>query len=316
MTNDTNGTIGVTIQAPAAETVGLIERAERAGIPAVWLQGGGVGADPLTLFASAAVRTERVLMGSAIIPTWPRNAVFIAQQVAAIEAVAPGRLRLGVGPSTEGAMRSFGVAFDTPLTQLREYLTVLRALLHEGEVDFQGRHVRARARMPATNTPILASALNTKAFELCGELTDGAISWVCPPSYLTEQALPAMRRGAERAGRETPPLIMHVAVCVEQDVTLVREAAQRQIGAYPRFQFYRDMFASAGYPEAAEGLSDELVDALVVHGDEDQVAEGLLRLLEAGMGELLTMPLITGEDREGSLERSFAAIARAASETT
>ena len=313
MTNDTNGIIGVTIQAPAAETVGLIERAERAGIPAVWLQGGGTGPDPLTLFANAAARTERVLMGSAIIPTWPRNAVFIAQQVAAIEAVAPGRLRLGVGPSTEGAMRAFGVAFGTPLTQLREYLTVLRALLHEGEVDFQGRHVRARARMAPTNTPIMASALNTKAFELCGELTDGAISWVCPPSYLTEQALPALRRGA---GRETPPLIMHVAVAVEEDPALVREAAQRQIGAYPRFQFYRDMFAAAGYPEAAEGLSDELVDALVVHGTEDQVAEGLLRLLEAGMGELLTMPLITGEDREGSLERSFAAIARAASDAS
>ena len=72
------------------------------------------------------------------------------------------------------------------------------------------------------------------------------------------------------------------------------------------------MFAAAGYPGEAEGFSQELVDELVAYGSEEQVAERLRELLSMGMGELLAMPLITGDDREASLRRSFAAVARAA----
>ena len=308
------GTIGVAIQASdAASAVEQVVAAEAAGVPAVWATTGGVQADALTWFAAAGVRTDRVLMGSSIIPTWPRNPVFIAQQAIAIEALAPGRFRLGIGPSTEAAMRPFGVGFRSPLAQLREYLIVLRSLLHDGEVDFEGSLVRARARISRpVEMPVMASALQPRAFELCGELADGAISWVCPPAYLVEHALPAMQKGAEAAGRETPPLVMHVPVCVSDDPEQVLAAAQRQIGGYPRYQFYRDMFATAGYSGAAEGLSMELVDALVPHGSEEQVAQRLLELLDLGMGELLAMPLIVGDDPEGSTERAFAAVARAA----
>src|SRR4051812_24447567 len=138
------GRVGMVIQSPdAAGAVDLIVEAEKLGIPAAWMTTGGTQADAITLFAGAAVRTDRILLGSAIIPTWPRNPVFIAQQVQAVEALAPGRLRLGLGPSTAAAMRPFGVEFSAPLTQLREYMTVLRALLHEGTVDFSGKFVRA-----------------------------------------------------------------------------------------------------------------------------------------------------------------------------
>lgn len=212
-------------------------------------------------------------------------------------------------------MRPFGVDFHSPLTQLREYLTVLRTLLHDGEVEFEGRHVRARARIARPlATPVMASALQLGAFELCGELADGAITWVCPVGYLERQALPALRRGAERAGREPPPLVMHVPIAVEEDAERVREAAQRTIGAYPRLQFYGEMFAAAGYPDAAEGLSPGLVDELVVHGSEQQVAEGLRARLELGGGEVMAFPLVIGDDRAGSMERCMAAVGRAARE--
>ena len=310
-----SGTVGIALQPrDAASAVEAVVAAERAGIPAVWLTTGGTQADAITTIAAAAARTERVLLGSAIIPTWPRNPVFIAQQVVAIESIAPGRLRLGIGPSTKAAMRAFGVDFRTPLTQLREYLTVLRALLHEGTVDFSGKLVRARARIAnPVQTPVMASALQPGAFELCGELSDGAITWVCPPEYLVAEALPAIQRGAAKAGRETPPIVMHVPVCVSDDPAVVLEAAQRQVGAYPRFQFYQQMFAAAGYPDAADGLSMELVDSLVAHGSEEQVATRLLELLDMGMGEVMAMPLIAGDDHEGSTARAFAAVALAAS---
>src|SRR5579883_15519 len=287
------GRIGIVVQVgdPGTAIERLVE-AERLGIPAAWMTTGGIQADALTLFAGVAARTQRIALGTAIIPTWPRNPVFIVQQVEAFEAVAPGRLMLGIGPSTEAAMRPFGVEFRTPVTQLREYLLVLRALLHEGSVDFSGKLVRARARIAKPlQTPVLASALNEHAYAVCGELADGAISWVCPWTYIREHALTARRKAAQAAGRQRPPLVRHVPICVEEDPARVRESAQRQIGAYGRFQFYNAMFRKAGFPDAGEGLSQELVDDLVIYGSEADVAAKLKQRAAEGFGEVMAMPL-------------------------
>ncbi|MDA0301736.1 MAG: LLM class flavin-dependent oxidoreductase, partial [Chloroflexi bacterium] len=198
------GTIGAAIQAlESREFVAQIQRAEDWGVPVAWTTiGGAANADSLTAFAAAATATSSIRLGTAIVPTWPRHPVIIAQQALTVSQLAPGRVRLGVGPSHEPTMvRNFGVRWEAPLTQLKEYLTVIRALSQTGKVDFQGRHVTARAEWRAPGDfEVLASALRPRSFELCGELTDGAISWMCPKAYLVSEALPAIARGAERAG--------------------------------------------------------------------------------------------------------------------
>ncbi|MFN8626712.1 MAG: LLM class flavin-dependent oxidoreductase [Candidatus Binatia bacterium] len=309
------GEVGIVIlQFPdPAHAVDQIVEADRMGIASVWMTCGGLLADTLTLFAAAAVRTQRIVLGSAIVPTWPRNPVFLVQQILALEALAPGRLRVGVGPSTEGAMRPFGVDYRNPLRQLREYLIVLRALLHEGKVDFQGDQMRARARIAApVQTPILASALQARAFELCGAHADGAISWVCPHTYLRTHALPALRRGAAAAGRAAPPLLVHTPICIEEDPARVRAATQQQLGMYGRFQFYKDMFAKSGYPDAGAAFSQALVDDLVVYGNEKAVAKRLAELAASGIGNVMAHPMLVGDDPKASLTRAFAAVAESA----
>ncbi|HMM95503.1 MAG TPA: hypothetical protein PKA89_10755 [Phycicoccus sp.] len=52
--------------------------------------------------------------------------------------------------------------------------------------------------------PVMAAALRPRSYEIAGELSDGAISWMCPLGYLTGLALPALKRGANAASRETP----------------------------------------------------------------------------------------------------------------
>ena len=70
------------------------------------------------------------------------------------------------------------------------------------------------------------------------------------------------------------------------------------------------MFAEAGFPDVAEGYSSELLAGLVISGREEEVAAGLVELTKAGMGEVLAAPIIDPEDREASIERAFAAVAR------
>jgi len=297
----------------APEFVEQVQQAEAAGIRVAWTTIGGAGGpDPLTVAAAAFTATDSIDIGTAIVPTWPRHPIMLAQQAQALEQLAPGRLRLGIGPLHEPMMtQNFGVEWSAPLTNLREYLQVIRSLLSTGEVDFEGRHVTARAsiRDPYEVT-LMASALRPRSFETCGELTDGAISWMCPKQFLLEEALPAVARGAAQAGRPIPPLIAHVPMLVTEDRGEVRRLMS-QLGRYSQIPFYRAMFEAAGYPNVDDGYPDELLDDLVVSGTESEVAERLASYIEAGCGEVLAAPLIDPDDREGSFERAFAAVARA-----
>jgi alkanesulfonate monooxygenase SsuD/methylene tetrahydromethanopterin reductase-like flavin-dependent oxidoreductase (luciferase family) len=194
----------------------------------------------------------------------------------------------------------WGIPFERPLEHLREYLGILRALLNEGKVDFAGKRLTARAQIAGpTGVGVLASALRPNGFRLCGELVDGAISWVCPLPYLRDVAVPAINEGAAKAGRAAPPLIAHVPVVVSEDIEAVRQGAARQIGFYPRVPFYSQMFQDAGFPEAAQGeLSERMIDALVVHGNAEQVKERLRALPSFGAAELLAMPIVPPGDGE------------------
>jgi len=308
---------GVSIQAfTADEFVQQVKQAEDLGIGTAWTTiGGAGGADPLTVAAAAFAGTSRIRVGTAIIPTWPRHPLALASQALALHQLAPGRLRLGIGPSHEPMMAAnYGVQWRTPLTHLREYLTSLSALFREGAVDMDGTHVTAHARWrePA-GIELLASALRPRSFALCGELADGAISWMSPLQYLVDEALPAIAEGASGAGRDAPPMVVHVPVSVNTDREAVREMARQQLGRYATVPFYRAMFERAGFPmgdpSAPDALPDSLLDDLVVSGTSEEVTVGLRRYLDAGAGEVLAAPLLERDDREGSITRAFEAVA-------
>ncbi len=310
-----NGTIGIHVQEPDPVSVLVaIRRYEAAGVPAAWLTTGGVGPDALTLFAAAAVQTERILLGSCIVPILPRHPLAMVQQVSVIAVLAPGRFRLGVGPSHKPSVEgTFGLEFTAPLGHLREYLRILQMMLGEGAVDVDGRYYHAHGRLPAPinpPVPVMASALRSRAFRLCGELADGAITWVCPLSHIRDTALPALREGAVAAGRPPPPLVAHVPFCLSTDAAAVREAVRRQLAVYPRLPYYSQMLIDAGFPEAADGAwSDAMIDAVVPHGTEQQVAERLREYLEAGASEIIAAPIVIGE-RQQALASAAAFIAK------
>jgi F420-dependent oxidoreductase-like protein len=297
-----DGTIGVAIQRPTASTaVRAIEAAEAGGIATAWTTVGGTNPDGPTIFAAAAVRTERIGLGTSIVPAYTRHPAVLATQALALADLAPGRFRLGVGPShrptIEGMM---GLPMGSPLRYTREYVQVLRGLLWEGRADVDGEYFRVHMGLPATaeppRVPILLSALRPNAFRQAGEISDGAISWNCPIGYLTETALPAMREGAERAGRPVPPLVAHVPVALTADEGAARDAGRTFLSGYARLPFYAGMFATAGYP-VGEGAtpSDALIDDVVVHGEGPVVAARLRTILEAGMSEMLVTLLPVGD---------------------
>ena len=310
-----NKHIGVAVMGgDSGAVVKRIQDVERMGISAAWLTTGGAGLDGITLFAAAATKTERVLMGTCITPTYPRHPITTVQQVQVVAQLAPGRFRLGLGPSHKVSIEAtYGFKHDAPLTNLREYIQVVRSLLWQGSVDFDGKQYHAHARLggaPIPSVPVMASALRAKSFEVCGEVADGAISWVCPGKYLRDVALPAMKAGAAKAGRPTPALVAHAPVIVHNNLAEARAAAREQLGTYPRSPFYQQMFVDSGHPEAREGAwSDAMLDDVVLMGDEETVANKLRQLVDWGATEIIAHPVMAGANRDASWRRTLEVVA-------
>ena len=300
--------IGVAVGGNKVQDIqATIQRAEELGVDAVWMTTGGARLDSITVFAAAATSTQRIKFGTSIVPTFPRHPLVVAQQVQVVAQLAPGRFRLGLGPSHRPTMRAMGIQMPNPLGHLREYLRIVKSLLQEGKVDFDGEHYQAHEFIAEpVDVPVMASALQRGSFELCGAEADGAISWVCPLAYLRDTALPAMKKGADEAGRPVPPLIAHAPVCVHDNADEMRAAFREQFAMYPKLPFYRRMLISAGYPEAAETTwSDAMIDGLVLHGNEEQTARRIQQLLDIGASEVLLSPVLVGSDRGASLDRTL-----------
>src|SRR5687767_11632703 len=191
--------VGLSLSAANAPSfVRLIEEAEAAGVEQIWMTH---WLDALTAYAVALARTNRIRLGTSIVPTYPRHPLALAQQAATAASLGPGRLRLGVGPSHRPAIEAtYGLKMEAPLGHLREYVSILRAALWRGEVEHQDRFFTARAKLQSQpRVPLLVSALGEGAFRLAGEISDGAISWNCPVPYLLDVALPMLRDGARSA---------------------------------------------------------------------------------------------------------------------
>ena len=301
--------VGVAIHKPtAAAMLQTIAQAEAAGVPTVWLTT-GAGPDGLTVFAAAAATTRSVRMGTAIVPTFPRHPLVVAQQTADIAQLAPGRFVLGLGPSHATVMQGrYGIPYRQPLGHLREFVAVVKGLLTGAQTDFDGKHFQVHAKLNyGAQVPIIISALRATSFELAGEISEGAVSWLCPAPYLRDAALPALERGAARQGRARPKLIGHAFLALTSDPAELQQGVNEFLPHYPRLTNYQEMFAAAGYPEARQGSwSAGMVEAVVLHGTDDQCRRKLEAFMRtSGCEEIILSIMFVGADRDAHLQRAL-----------
>ena len=153
--------------------------AERAGIAELWLwedcfQQGGIAAAAVALSSS-----ETLTVGLGVLPAPLRNVVTTAMEIATLEAMFPGRLRVGIGHGLQDWMRQAGAAVASPLTLMREYVTTLSDLLAGQCVTVHGRYVRLTDVQldwaPQQRVPVLIGGTGPKTLALAGEISDGVI---------------------------------------------------------------------------------------------------------------------------------------------
>jgi F420-dependent oxidoreductase-like protein len=282
--------IGLLLDATDPATLEMLVEAEGEGVDHVWVSNRPWNPDLLTTLAAAAARTTRLKLGTSIVQIFARHPVLLAQQVLSFNALAPGRLRLGLGTSLpEWGKSVYGVEMERPLSYLREYIQVLRPLLQQGELHHQGRYFTTDVSLYASaEVPLFIAALGPVAFRLAGEIADGALAVMCSTSYLLNTALPALSAGAATAARPRPPVVAQVPVAFTRDRAAALRAGREAMRFYPTLPFYRNMFVASGFSQQElDSVSDRFVESLLVFGDESQIRDRLLELLAMGIDDLM-----------------------------
>jgi 5,10-methylenetetrahydromethanopterin reductase len=261
-------------------TVERIVQAERDGFQGVWFAQ-VMGPEVLTILALAGPRTQQIELGTAVIPVYLRHPIFLAQQAATVNAATGGRLRLGIGPSHRMVVEEmWGLSYARAALYMREYLTVLRSLLTQGQAQFQGRFFRVNVslQMPKDAPPVLISALGPLMLKVAGELADGTITWMTGPRALEQHVIPGIRRAAEEAGRADPRIVVGLPIALTTNKEAARERAARIFQLYGQLPSYRRMLDLEG----AAAPQD-----VAIIGQEVEVEGALRHLASIGVTDFL-----------------------------
>jgi alkanesulfonate monooxygenase SsuD/methylene tetrahydromethanopterin reductase-like flavin-dependent oxidoreductase (luciferase family) len=277
----------------------LAARAEDLGYESLWVTH-GLGRDSFPVLQAYGAVTRRIGLGNGVVPIQPRHPAAMAQTALTLNEVTGGRFRLGLGVSHRPMIESMlGLELREPLAVMREYVAVLRGAFGAG-ASFEGKHYRVRwslalpERPPAP--PIYLAGLSTRMLTLAGEIADGVILWLAPPSYVERVALPALAEGRRRAGKTLDgfEIVAAVPLAITDDRAAALGAFRNELTRYLQLPFYRAMLDAAGLGAhlAAFDRSGEtpeaLADALGAVGPADTARAYVARYREAGV----TLPAV------------------------
>jgi alkanesulfonate monooxygenase SsuD/methylene tetrahydromethanopterin reductase-like flavin-dependent oxidoreductase (luciferase family) len=155
-----------------------------------------------------------------VLPAPLRNVVTTAMEIATLEAMFPGRLRVGIGHGVQDWMRQAGAAVASPLTLMREYVTALSDLLAGRSVTIDGRYVRlADVRLgwaPQQPLPVLIGGTGPKTLALAGEIADGVILDSQYTVITLREALGHVAAGRPDRGETSFSTVLFLACDAEQ----------------------------------------------------------------------------------------------------
>jgi alkanesulfonate monooxygenase SsuD/methylene tetrahydromethanopterin reductase-like flavin-dependent oxidoreductase (luciferase family) len=262
------------------------------------------GRDSLTVLMAYAAASKRIRLGTGVVPIFSRTPATMAQTAATIDEYSEGRMVLGLGVSHRVTVENWhGQKITKPVTQMREYLLGVRAILR-GEEPPDSEHFPTKfafmGYQARPDIPIYVAALSPNMIKLAGEHADGVMLWLCCPSYIEKEVIPALREGLEKAGRSLDDfdVVAAVPTALTDDPEAAKATFRQDLIPYASLPFYRAMLESSGfadelaefdagvaegdYERAKAGLSDRMLDELAGIGDADAVHGAVRRYQDAG----------------------------------
>lgn len=240
--------------------------------------------------------TERIQTLTAVVPATPRHPHAMAQQAVTCQAASGGRFSLGIGLSHQVVIETlFGLSYQRPAAQMRDYLEVLAPLLRGEPAAYQGEFQRVNAQLQTGDgipVPVLVAALGPRMLEITGRLASGTITWMTGLKTLGGFTVPTLRAAAEAAGRPEPRIVASLPISLARDTDAARELAGRMFQMYGTLPSYRAMLDREG----AETPGD-----VAIVGDEAALRSQLRSFADAGVTEF-SAACFPAED--GAVERT------------
>jgi alkanesulfonate monooxygenase SsuD/methylene tetrahydromethanopterin reductase-like flavin-dependent oxidoreductase (luciferase family) len=265
-------------QFPPERLRDVARAADEAGLEELWLWEDCFYESGVASAAATLAWTERLRVGVGLLPVPLRNVALTAMEVATLHRLFPGRVQVGVGHGVQEWMGQVGARVESPITLLREYVGVLRALLRGEEVTTEGRYVRldeVALEWPPEPVPhVLAGAVGPRSLRLCGEVADGTILVANTTPDGVQRARRLIDEGRAAAGRDEPH-----SVTVYLPATTGTGAAER---------LEADLRSWGGDPAQ-----------IGVAGDARTVADAVARWADAGADTVVLQPTADEPDPEG-----------------
>ncbi|CAM3852416.1 LLM class F420-dependent oxidoreductase [Kibdelosporangium persicum] len=294
------------------ELIEQVVSLENAGLDQVWVAE-AYGFDSPTLMGYIAAKTERVEIGSAILPIYSRTPALIAQTAAGLDAVSGGRAILGLGASGPQVIEGWhGVPYDKPLGRTREIVGICRRIwrrevitnegnypipLPEGQGTGLGKPLKILTHPVRSGIPVYIASLGDKNVQMTAEIADG---WL-PTLFIPEkaQSVWGSALAAGKAKRDAAlgelQIVAGGMLAIGDDVEALRDASRPYIALYVGGMgargrnFYNDLARRYGYEAEAEKIQD-----LYLAGKKDEAAAAV----PAEFAELMNLVGPAGYVRE------------------
>ncbi len=271
--------------------------------------------DPFIPLAVAAEHTDSIGLGTALAIAFARTPMTLANAGWDLQTVTGGRFTLGLGSQIRPHIEQrFSMPWSRPVARMRELVLGIRAIWDTWQdgtpLDFEGDFYTHTRMVPAFDPgpnphgrpPILLGGFGPAMTAVAGEVADGLLVHpVNSRRSLEELTLPALRTGAERAGRGLDGFeVVCVTIVVtgrdEAEFERSREAVRNQLAFYSTTPAYQPVFELHGYGDlraettrlSREGrwgemgplVDDGLLETIAVVGEPREIAPLVRRRLE------------------------------------
>src|ERR1044072_7612667 len=219
--------VGSDKERPRADRLaGLLEdgqAAEADGFASFWIPQVPGYLDAMAAAALLGHVTDRIEIGTAVVPLQTRHPLILAQQALTTQVACAGRFTLGVGPSHHWIISDqLGLPYDKPARLVRDYLDVLDAAFAGPgavAVDNDAFHVHSPVDVTETSVGVLIAALGPTMLRIAGERTGGTILWMADERAIGDYVVPRITQAANAVGRSETRIVagVPVALCSEAE---------------------------------------------------------------------------------------------------
>jgi F420-dependent oxidoreductase-like protein len=274
--------------------------AETQGFASFWFPQVPGYLDAMTAVALLGQVTDRIEIGTAVVPIQTRHPLIMAQQALTTQIACSGRFSLGLGPSHHWIISDqLGLPYDRPAKVVRDYLDVLMAAFGgPGAVAVHNDNYTVRSPIDVTESydvPVLLAALGPTMLRMAGERAGGTILWMADERAIGDYVVPRITEAAAAAGKSETRVVagVPVALCTESKVDAARGYASDVLG-------HADF--SPNYVRLLEHGDAQDVGDTMAAGDEATVTARLRRYRDAGVTDLAARVVPLGDDAKARSE--------------